>query len=306
MIAVVPVREGALPAGGEEVVAEAGGRALLVGEGAVEAAHRMAVETSEILAWETSGFRPAAWAAALAARLGEETAIILPASPDGRDLAPRLAHVLGRPLFAGAVRVEPHSVILAEHDRQVAREIAVEGPFVATLLPGVRGLDFAQGRSARPEVEILALELAASHEAELIELLPADPATIDLAEAGRIVSGGLGLGGAAVFRQMQYVATALGASFSGTRAAADQGWLPQERFVGTTGAQINPNLYIALGISGAIQHVSGLGRPNHIVAVNLDAGCPMMALANVSIVSDARAVIQELADRLGIEVAENG
>ncbi len=307
MIAVVPVRSGTLPSGGEESIAEAGGRALLFGDGAIDAARQLVGSANELLVWETPGFKPAAWAAALAPRLENEEAILLPSSPDGRDLAPRLAYTLGRPLFANAITVERqeragsveeekhHRLVVTEYNRQIAREIQVSFPFVATLQPGVRGVDPTPRKSSSVELEILELEISGAYDADLIEVLPADPATVDLSEAQRIMSGGLGLGDEEVFRQLQKVALDLNASFAGTRAAADRGWLPTERFVGATGIQVNPDLYVALGISGAIQHVSGLGRPKHIIAVNVDAGCPMMALADLAIVCDAPAVIRELA-----------
>lgn len=306
MIAVVPVREGVLTAGGEEAVAEAGGRAVLVGDGAVSAALQLAAANLTALVWETAGFQPGAWANALAPRLASERVIILPASPDGRDLAPRLAHALGRQLLAGAVQVDSQRVVLARHNGQVNHEMPVSGPIVTTLQPGARGVETTSGSQGDREVEVLNLALPDAHDAELLEVLPPDPATVDLSEAIRIVSGGLGLGDEKLFRRLADVAHALGASFGGTRAASDRGWVPAERFIGTTGVHVNPDLYIALGISGAVQHTSGLGRPKHIISVNLDAGCPMMAIADLAIVSDARAVIEELAARLGLEVSSHG
>jgi electron transfer flavoprotein alpha subunit len=82
--------------------------------------------------------------------------------------------------------------------------------------------------------------------------------------------------------------------------AADAGWVAPDRFIGTTGVAVDPRLYIALAISGAVQHVSGLGHPDHIVAVNTDASAPMMAMADLAVVTDARALLDELAERLGV------
>ena len=95
--------------------------------------------------------------------------------------------------------------------------------------------------------------------------MPPDPATVDLAEASRIAAGGAGLGGPEPFAVLQRVAIALGASYGASRVAADAGWVPQDRFIGTTGVAVDPELYIAFGISGAVQHVSGLGiaGPHH-------------------------------------------
>jgi electron transfer flavoprotein alpha subunit len=100
---------------------------------------------------------------------------------------------------------------------------------------------------------------------------------------------------------LQRVAIALGASYGASRVAADAGWVPQDRFIGTTGVAVDPELYIAFGISGAVQHVSGLGQPDHIIAVNTDASAPMMAMADLAIETDARAMLDELARRLDVQ-----
>ncbi|MGE5619463.1 MAG: FAD-binding protein [Sphingomonadaceae bacterium] len=153
------------------------------------------------------------------------------------------------------------------------------------------------------KIEILSLQMPEAHDAEVVELIPPDPATIDLSEATRTIAGGRGVGSAESFAQLVQVAHRLGASPGATRAATDIGWADSKRFIGATGVSVNPRLYVAIGISGASQHVSGLGRPDHIISVNLDAGCPMMAMADLSIVTDAPALIAELAVRLEQEVA---
>jgi electron transfer flavoprotein alpha subunit len=135
-----------------------------------------------------------------------------------------------------------------------------------------------------------------------VDELPPDPATIDLAEAGRIVGGGAGLGGPEVFALLAAVGRRLGAALGATRVATDLGWAPVERQIGTTGVTVDPVLYLAFGISGAVQHVTGLGAPEHVVSVNHDPSCPMMALATLAVVSDAPAVVAELARLLGVPV----
>jgi electron transfer flavoprotein alpha subunit len=127
-----------------------------------------------------------------------------------------------------------------------------------------------------------------------LEVLPPDPATMDLAEAARIMAGGAGLDSAGRFAQLAEVAAALGASVGATRVVTDRGWLGHERQIGTTGVVVDPRLYVALGISGAVQHTSGLGDPAHVISVNTDPNCPMMQLADLAIVSDANAVLDEL------------
>lgn len=315
MIALVPVRAGQLPLGGDEAVAEAGGRALLVGDGTADAAEQLAGIAHTVACWEQPTYAPAAWAAALATVVADEDLVVLPASPDGRDLAPRLAFLLDRPLLAGAVRIAPGHAALARQGGLVTEDTTVEGPFVATLQPGVRGVEPDAATTAtvteiHPAASVEGLaplagrdtaeQALATADPALIEVLPPDPATMDLAEAGRIVGGGAGLGSASVMADLGLVSLALGCSTGGTRVITDWGWLPFERQIGTTGVTVHPELYLAFGISGAVQHVAGLGNPRHVIAVNTDASCPMMSLADLAIVTDAPALVAELALRLGV------
>jgi electron transfer flavoprotein alpha subunit len=121
---------------------------------------------------------------------------------------------------------------------------------------------------------------------------------MDLSEARRIVGGGAGLESAERFVQLGELAARLGASMGATRVVTDRGWLPHARQIGTTGIVVDPDLYLAFGISGAVQHTSGLGSPDHIISVNVDAHCPMMQMADLAIVSDANAVLDALLERL--------
>ena len=136
-------------------------------------------------------------------------------------------------------------------------------------------------------------------------MLQPEPSTVDLAEARRIVGGGAGLvpagtDGEAVMRLLADVAGALGASAGATRVVTDAGWMGYDRQIGTTGVAVSPELYVAFGISGAAQHVGGLGEPAHVVSVNTDPSCPMTLMADLGIVADAPVVLAVLADRLGV------
>ena len=101
-------------------------------------------------------------------------------------------------------------------------------------------------------------------------------------------------------RLLADVGAALGASAGATRVVTDAGWMSYDRQIGTTGVSVDPELYIAFGISGAAQHVGGLGAPEHVVSVNTDQSCPMTAMSDLGIVADAPAVLSELAKRLGV------
>lgn len=294
MIAVVVVRAGQLPAGGAEAIAECAGRALLVGSDLATALADLAGIATDVTTVELAEFLPGAWAQALAPLLADEPALLLPGSPDGRDLAPRLASLLHRPLFAGATSISPHRIELA---RNGGRELhsASPGPeFVATLQPGVRGVE-TDPNLAAPPVTIVQVTLAqGEHDARVLAVHPPNPATVDLAEAPRIVGGGAGLDGPARIEQLAHVGAALGASMGATRVVTDRGWVVHERQIGTTGVVVDPDLYVAFGVSGAVQHTSGLGNPTHIISVNTDQHCPMMQLADLAIVADANETLAAL------------
>lgn len=301
MIAVICVRDGVLPAGAEETVGEAGGNVVLVGSGCLAAAATLAGVAGRVRYLEADGYAPGRWAVLIAPELADEDFILLPASPDGRDFAPRLAAELDRPLLAGAVAVAPPRVLLARQGGLVTDEVAVLGPVVATLLPGTRGIDPHPVIDLTPPEQLEVSGSTTVRDPELLAVLPPDPATMDLAEARRIVGAGAGLRNPADLDVLARVAAALEASVGGTRVVTDAGWLPFERQIGTTGAIVNPDLYLAFGISGAVQHVSGLGSPDTVIAVNTDPSCPMMAMADLALVTDAGPLLAELARRLGAE-----
>lgn len=290
MIAVVVVRAGMLPAGGSEAVAECAGRAVLIGSQAATAAEALRGIATELTLIECEQFQPATCADALTSVLKDESIVVLPASPDGRDLAPRLASALHRPLHAGAIEVSPDRVDLVRNGGRELHRVEPVGSFVATLQPGARGAiagDF--------DVTVRTMELTGTGvDAEVVAVHPPDPATVDLAEAARIISGGAGLDGPERMAQLAEVGKRIGASVGATRVVTDRGWAAHERQIGTTGVVVSPHLYMAFGIAGAVQHTSGLGDPEHIISVNTDPHCPMMQLADLAIVSDANETIDAL------------
>jgi electron transfer flavoprotein alpha subunit len=294
MIAVVVVRAGQLPAGGAEAIAECDGRALLVGSDLDAALADLAGIATEVTAVELGDFLPGGWAHALAPLLTDEAAVVLPGSPDGRDLAPRIAALLHRPLFAGAVSITAQRVELARNGGRELHSVSPGPSFVATLQPGVRGVD-ARADPTAPTVSVTTLALATTErDAIVLAVQPPNPATVDLAEAPRIVGGGAGLDGPERIELLAHVGAALGASMGATRVVTDRGWVPHERQIGTTGVVVDPDLYLAFGVSGAVQHTSGLGNPTHIISVNTDPHCPMMQLSDLAIVADANETLVAL------------
>jgi electron transfer flavoprotein alpha subunit len=317
ILAVVVVRDGRLPVGAAEAVAEAGGRAVVVGSGAEAAARELPGAVAVRWAETGPGLRPAALATALAPEVTDEQLLVLPASPDGRDLAPRLAAATGRPLVArvsGATlgrTGDGTPCVRAEATRvedRVLVPVEVQGPAVVTLAVG--GRPGAHGGTGAPDAAVERLDLVLPADAvdpELVELLAPDLHTMDLADATRVVAGGAGLvtglddaHATAVFGLLVRVAGALGGSAGATRVATDAGWTGYERQIGTTGVTVVPDLYVALGVSGAAQHTGGIGTPRHVVSVNTDPSCPMTAMADLGLVTDAGAMLDELARRLGV------
>jgi electron transfer flavoprotein alpha subunit len=298
MHAIVPVRGGLLPLGALETVAECGGNVVLAGSG-VDAT-TVAGVARDVTTLDLGDFQPARWAAALAPIVAGSRVIVLPASPDGRDLAPRLAHTLGRPLLAGAVAASPEAVSVSRGGGLALHDFLVDEPVVVTLQPGIRGVlpvddGFDVTRLDPPDTTHGDVDPA------LVELLPPDVATMDLSEATRIVGGGAGLDRADRVDQLAAVAAGLGAAMGATRVITDRGWVGHERQIGTTGVVVDPSLYLAFGISGAVQHTAGLGDPDHIVSVNIDPHCPMMQMSDLAVVSDANAVLDELQQLLSSE-----
>jgi len=234
-------------------------------------------------------------AAAVAGAVGGAGAVLLPGNADGADLAPRLAALLGAAclLDCAWLRADPAGLLAARwahDDRAQERWLIPSGlPLVATLRPGSRGAPRARPRP-------LAVELLPAGEPRVRRLrrLAPDPRSVRLAEAERIVAAGLGIGSADAVPAVQELADLLGAALGASRPLADRGWVPFERQIGTTGQQVAPRLYVALGISGASQHLAGIHEAETIVAINTDAACPMMARATLAAVGDAAEVVAAL------------
>ena len=299
LVAVIPVRDGVIPAGGLEALAESAGVAVLVGTDLDTALDTTIGVGRRLILAPTASCAPRTLAeAATVAVLAHapESAVVVPASPDGRDMAPLLARRLARTLVAGATEITPHRVRAARQGGLAIAQFDLPEPFVATLQPGVRGVEHRD--LPDPEVVHLSIVADTSDAVSAVEVLLPDVSTMDLAEAPRIVGGGAGLDGESRFALLAEVSAALDASMGVTRVITDRGWVSHERQIGTTGVVVDPRLYMSFGISGAVQHTSGLGQPDHIVSVNTDAHCPMMQMSDLAVVADANAVLDALAARL--------
>jgi len=283
-----------LPAGAPDAIAEAHGRAIIAGSGTAEAP--VDGIASEVFLAELGAVELGRWARTLAPvinALPDSDIVVLPHAPDGRDLAPRLADALERPLLAGATEVSAHRVRVARRGGLELHELRPSGPFVATVQPGARG---GLTLDTPPTVQQLDIEAfdSDSHDATVVEVLPPDVQTMDLTEASRIIGGGAGLESNERFEQLDRFAGAIGGVMGATRVITDRSWVHHDRQIGTTGVVVDPELYLSFGVSGAVQHTSGLGHPDHIISVNTDPHCPMMMLSDLAIVADANETLDEL------------
>ena len=240
-------------------------------------------------------------AAMTAARIAREQgvrAVFLSASIRGRDLCGRLAAHLETGFAADcvAVEVEGDGFVFERpvYAGKARTRVKVNGPVaVASLRPNFFK---PAGREASAEVGEIAAE---SGRAAVVELRGQKEGRPDVAEATRIVSGGRGLGGPENWHLIEAVADAVpGMAMGASRAVVDAGWRPHAEQVGQTGKTVSPELYIAAGISGAIQHLAGMSTSKVIVAINKDPEAPIFQSATYGIVGDVNEVLPALAEAL--------
>lgn len=263
------------------------------------------------LAAPAGEYQPERWLAALEAlvRAAGAGVAVLAGDAAGRELGPRLAHRLGggsvtecvdfhveegrleavRPVFGGKamahVRVEAEPAVLVTRLHAFApAEAASSG--------------------AAPAAESVAVELPPSDGLpRVVERIEESGEGVRLEEAKRIVSGGRGLGGPENFALLEELARVIGGAVGASRAAVDAGWVPPSYQIGQTGHIVAPDLYLAVGISGASQHLAGIAGARHVVAINKDASAPIFKVAELGLVEDYKKVlpplIEELKRRLG-------
>jgi electron transfer flavoprotein alpha subunit len=232
------------------------------------------------------------------ARSGGYRAVVLGFSTQGRDLGPRLAARLDVPIASDvteiAVAGDALTVKHPGYANKVVLTLSLSGsPVVLSVRPGA--FDAKESpRSARTETIQPAVDPAAARVVvkQVVEGAKGRP---DLGEAPVIVAGGRGLKAAENFKLVEELADAFGnAAVGATRAVTDDGWRPHSDQIGQTGRQVSPQLYVAVGISGAIQHLAGMRTSKTIVAINKDKDAPIFKVADYGIVGDVLEVVPAL------------
>jgi electron transfer flavoprotein alpha subunit len=226
--------------------------------------------------------------------------VLFGGTSNGRDLAPRIAARLNVGVASDVDRLEWTGGKLRArrpvYSGKAFATVEVSGiPAIATTRPNAFPPEEAGGGPA----EVLEVALpGVEAKAKLIETRTPEAGELTIAEADIIVSGGRGLKEAANFSLIRDLAHAIGGAVGASRATVDAGWIDHQHQVGQTGRVVSPNLYIAAGISGAIQHLAGMSSSKHIVAINKDPEAPIFRIADLGVVGDLFQILPALTEEV--------
>jgi electron transfer flavoprotein alpha subunit len=248
-------------------------------------------------------YQSGVYAAAVAdrARAGGYAAVLLGATALGKDLGPRIAARLGCPIAADvtAIAVEGGIVVTRPvYGGKALYRLKITAPCCVISLRPNNFTAVAAKRGGA--VEQVALPADAGAFAHTVQVKEPEHAALDVTEAAIVVAGGRGLKEAQHFKLLEDLAAALGgqAAVGASRAVVDAGWRPHAEQVGQTGKTVSPNLYVAVGVSGAIQHLAGMRTSKVIVAINKDKDAPIFKVADYGVVGDLFEVVPRLIDEI--------
>ncbi len=279
--------------------------AVVLGAGASAAAERLAAYGAEKVyvseAEELDAYLTAPKATVLAQLVSDKApaAVLLPSNAEGKEVAARLAIKTGSGLITDAVGL---TADLTAEQPIFGGSVVVQSK-VATGTPIVtvraNSTTPTESPAAGTVEQVHATFSDADKAARIVEKVVEDKGgRPDLGDASVVVSGGRGVGAAEGFGVIEQLADALGAAVGASRAATDAGWYPHQNQVGQTGRTVSPQLYIAAGISGAIQHRAGMQTSKTIVAINKDAEAPIFELADFGLVGDLFTVVPQLTEEI--------
>ena len=227
--------------------------------------------------------------------------VFLPASQMGKDLAPRVAARLEAGIAADCVslRIESGKIIATRpvYAGKALVDVKVNSPIkLFTLRPNVFTASPTNGTSL--SIEHVSIDLSEADFVSKVTEVKTSQGRPDVTEASIIVSGGRGMKGPENFHLIEKLADVLGAAVGASRAVVDAGWRPHDEQVGQTGKTVSPTLYIACGISGAVQHLAGMSSSKYIVAINKDKDAPIFQVADYGIVGDVFEILPVFTEEL--------
>jgi electron transfer flavoprotein alpha subunit len=297
------------------LAAESGGAdvtGIVIGADPAAAATELADYVSRVIAVTEPATAEHAAGTIVAQRLAaivdehDPDVILAGAGPEGRDLAGALSALTGRGILANAIalRGSPEGPV-ATHSvfggKLITESALTGGKGIVTIRPNTVTAERA-GSSGTVETVTPAGELT-QPAVPVVDRIEATGAAASIDDARIIVAGGRGVGGPDGFGLIQDLATALGGAVGATRAAVDSGWIPYSQQIGQTGKIVKPQLYLAMGISGAIQHKVGMQTASTIIAVNRDPDAPIADFADMIVVGDlvavGQAILAQLRERSG-------
>lgn len=308
VLAMLEQRDGAVRRVSHEVLGAAralgdqlGGAvdALLIGPPGVDAAGLGALGADRVYVvadQELALYQAAPYAAQAAARVtdGDYAAVLLASTAMGKDLGPRVAARLGCPLANDVTSIRHEGAIRVTRPVYSGKAIysltITRTPCVISVRPNVFAPVEASKAGAVHSVTVTSDGVGAT----TVEVKHPERERVDVAEASIIVSGGRGLKGPENFHLVEELADAVGGAVGASRAVVDAGWRPHAEQVGQTGKTVGPNLYVAIGISGAIQHLAGMRSSKVIVAINKDKDAPIFKVADYGIVGDLFEIVPQL------------
>ena len=283
---------------------------LVIGQGVAGLADELAgYQLEEVLLVENAlleKYTPDGYSIALkqAIEQGKPDVVILPHTYQVRDFAPKLAASMNKGMIGDCVgyRYENGKLVFVRQMFQGRTAAGVafqgDGPWIASFQAGAfRGDMAAKNANGKAPVKPISVELKPEQiRTKPLELFREAKQAVDLTQAPILVSIGRGIKAPENIPLAEKLAKALGAELSASRPICDEGWLPMERQIGSSGQTVSPKLYLALGISGAIQHVVGMKGSRCIVAINKDQNAPIFEIADYGVVGDLFEIVPALTE----------